>query len=578
MSTDSNGDGRAHRHPRRPELLPFPMWLLAVAVALLDQGSAAAAVATQISVGSATSCAIDDAGGLSCWGANDRGQLGDGTTIDRSTPVGVSSLGSGVARVSAGERLTCAVTAAGGAKCWGANEKGQIGDGSTTDRPVPVDVSGLTSGVAAIAAGASSACALTTGGGVKCWGYNVRGTLGDGTFTDSTTPVDVVGLASGVTAIAHGGSNACALLANGSVKCWGANFSGELGNGATADSNVPVDVTGLASGAVAISSDAGVSPYSCAVLATGGVKCWGSSVTGISSTATSISALASGVDAISVGRSSAVVLSGGAVELLYFPGTVLPVQGLTSGTVAVGGSPSFDHVCVLSTAGEVRCFGFTGPELGGGPTPSSPGSAGCVAGFGDDDFDRICEAIDPCAGGVAGGVGTPPPRLVLTSLGPTSPSGDERVTFRTRFPLPAGVAFGDLDPPNDGARLVLLDPASVLLDRVYSGGVFGGRGTAGWLQAGSGKRWTFTDATGANGKVVGRLTLTDKGGGLPGGLVELNVVRGPDTVTIDRNHIALQAVFVPGNAAAADAGLCAQTNLVGFCRFNGRHTTLTCKP
>src|SRR6185436_16973027 len=103
---------------------------------------------------------------------------------------------------------TCALTAAGGAKCWGYNGHGEIGDGTgTSTRLTPVGVKNLASGVAAIAAGSLHTCAVTTGGGAKCWGLNFPfGEIGDGTTTVRRAPVDVVGLASGVAAIAAGSS------------------------------------------------------------------------------------------------------------------------------------------------------------------------------------------------------------------------------------------------------------------------------------------------------------------------------------------------------------------------------------
>ena len=105
------------------------------------------------------------------------GQLGDGTTTNRSVPVSVVGLSGPVTAVAAGVNHTCAVTAAGGAVCWGSNSGGQLGDGTGVDRLTPVNVAGLTVGVASVASGYRYSCALLTNGGVKCWGLNFMGSL-----------------------------------------------------------------------------------------------------------------------------------------------------------------------------------------------------------------------------------------------------------------------------------------------------------------------------------------------------------------------------------------------------------------
>jgi alpha-tubulin suppressor-like RCC1 family protein len=138
---------------------------LAVGVIEVDAESA-----TNVTAGGSHTCALTPRGNLVCWGDNQFGQLGDGTMTNRGTPVAVSGLSSGVAAIALGRGHTCALTPDGGVVCWGDNASGQLGNGTMTNPWTPTPVSGLGSGVAAVAAGESHTCALTAGGGVVCWG------------------------------------------------------------------------------------------------------------------------------------------------------------------------------------------------------------------------------------------------------------------------------------------------------------------------------------------------------------------------------------------------------------------------
>jgi hypothetical protein len=231
----------------------------------------AGASAVTASVGGDHTCAIAAGGAAMCWGSNVSGELGDNSTSQRLAPVQVSGLSAGVVAIAAGMQHSCAVTAGGGVKCWGFNGYGQVGDGTPTQRLSPVDVSGLGSGVTAIATGLDHSCAVSSGG-VKCWGQNVNGQLGDGTVSQRLTPVNVSGLSSGVVAVTAGVLHTCALTTAGGVKCWGLNTNGQLGDGTTTQRPTPVDVSGLTSGVAAIAAGQN---HTCALVVKVGVMCWG---------------------------------------------------------------------------------------------------------------------------------------------------------------------------------------------------------------------------------------------------------------------------------------------------------------
>jgi len=234
---------------------------------------------TAIELGQYHSCAIVS-DQVKCWGANNVGQLGDGTTTRSSVPVAVVGL-TGVTSLQVGSNHACATWTSAqksGVKCWGNNDFGQLGNGVDYDNPdysdfssTPVPVIDLSDG-SGLALGMQHSCALIANA-VKCWGDNANGYLGNGSTTNSFVPVHVLGLGD-VTAIAAGAWNTCALNSLGGVKCWGWGKEGAVGDGSNALNNpIPVQVTGLASGVTAI--DAG-QYHSCAVLSSGLVKCWGS--------------------------------------------------------------------------------------------------------------------------------------------------------------------------------------------------------------------------------------------------------------------------------------------------------------
>lgn len=314
------------------------------------------AAVSQVSAGWG-GCALVHNGGLStevrCWGTDKTGQLGDGVTGKNArSPVTVSNL-SHVQYISNGGADNCALVQNGGARCWGYNAWGELGDGSTTSTNVPVTVQGLPSSLAQIAAALDHTCALLKNGTVRCWGQNNNGQLGDGSTSDSHTPVAVTSL-SGVVQIAVGDELTCALTSAGSVDCWGDGEFGELGNGQSGSgihSDVPVVVSGLTSGVVSIgTSDAG----GCASLFTGQVECWGDN--------------------------SAGELGTGSVGTPALSSSPVTVGGFTAGGPIGVSAGSGASSCALSSSLQPFCWGDNSVgELGDGSSGTAADSGTPVA-------------------------------------------------------------------------------------------------------------------------------------------------------------------------------------------------------
>jgi len=277
----------------------------------------------EVATGGYFSCALLGSGVVKCWGYNGNGQVSGSSDIEVALPTVIQGLEPGVRAIAAGISHACALIITGGVRCWGNNQFGQLGSAGATSSAMPLAVVGLESGVLAIEAGVDSSCALTTAGGVKCWGRNDSGALGDGTTTSRFAAVDVKGLGSGATAVAVGYGDACAVMASGKLKCWGAGGAGALGSGVLVDSSlVPVDATVALSRVRAVASGNG---FTCAITIAG-VRCWGMGRTGQLGNGWTAD-VAKGVDVVGLGSDVAEI------------------------------SALMNHVCVLRSNGEVHCWG-----------------------------------------------------------------------------------------------------------------------------------------------------------------------------------------------------------------------------
>ena len=326
--------------------------------------------ASSLGAGYDQSCGLRASGAVACWGGNGNGQLGNGKTTGSSTPVPVSALGD-AAGISGGSRHTCALRVAGEVSCWGENDSGKLGNGTNTGSTTPVPVSGMKTATA-VAAGGVHSCALLANRRVSCWGGNSDRPLGYGA-TSSNVPREVPGLVNATT-IAANENHSCARRSSGEVGCWGRNGEmGRFGNGPNADStNGPVNASGITN---AIGVSLGVD-HTCAVLSTGEVKCWGAGFygqlgngsTASSTTPVTVSGITDATAVTSGAAHNCAQLSSGAIKCWGWnnygqvgDGTtqdrLRPVQvsGSTDATAVVAG---FQHSCALRGNGAMACWGY----------------------------------------------------------------------------------------------------------------------------------------------------------------------------------------------------------------------------
>ena len=371
----------------------------------------------KLSAGSGHTCGILDNGDLKCWGGNWKGQLGDGSNTDTNAPSTTAiDLGTGrtAVAVSSGDQHTCAILDNGELKCWGWDNNGQLGDGGgNTDTNAPSSTAidlGTGRTAVAVSPGLLHTCAILDNGDLKCWGSNQKGQLGDGSNTNTNAPSSTaIDLGTGRTAVAvsSGNQHTCAILDNGELKCWGWDNYGQLGDGGgSTDTNAPSSTAiDLGTGRTAVAVDAG-QHYTCVIKDNGEAKCWGrashgnlgewSGTAGPSGTAID---LGTGRTAVAVSAAiyhTCAILDNGDLKCwgrdysgqLGDGGSNTDISApsstaidLGTGRTAVAVSAAGSHTCAILDNGDLKCWGYDlYGQLGDGGSNTNQGSPVSLSG------------------------------------------------------------------------------------------------------------------------------------------------------------------------------------------------------
>lgn len=352
----------AHQCVPCPAGMTSPAGADATGADTLCDAPASGVNAIMVSAGRSHTCAVTVGGGVKCWGRNNNGQLGDGTLVDRTSPVDVTGLSTGVSAVAAGSDHTCALLTNGGVKCWGGNYSGQLGDGTNVRSAAPVSVSGVSAGVVQVVTGWTHTCARTSTGRVECWGDNYSAQLGDGTTTERRSPTQVV--SSGAEHISAGGAHTCALFSVTGVSCWGRNSDGQLGTGTRTRSTVPVLVSPPMPTAtyVAVGKD-----HTCATTSNASrPKCWGFGYTEDPTTVVN-----EGYDAVSLTLGKFHTCSLDSTNQIDCWGSNSKGQLGAPGAnfTAISLAAGWEHTCAVEQGGVVKCWGHNEyGQLGDGTT------------------------------------------------------------------------------------------------------------------------------------------------------------------------------------------------------------------